>query len=118
MIDLINAHGTSTQLNDKMEVAAIKKLLGGHAEKVLVHSTKSMVGHTLGAAGAIEAIATIMAIETGVVHPTINQIDPDPDCAVNTVPNKAVHAKIDRAIINNFGFGGHNGVLAIERYKD
>ncbi|MEG1799930.1 MAG: beta-ketoacyl-[acyl-carrier-protein] synthase II, partial [Synergistaceae bacterium] len=88
------------------------------AEKVLVHSTKSMVGHTLGAAGAIETIATIMAIETGVVHPTINQIEPDPDCAVNTVPNKAVHAKVDRAIINNFGFGGHNGVLAIERFKD
>ncbi|MDO4561218.1 MAG: beta-ketoacyl-ACP synthase II [bacterium] len=118
-VDLINAHGTSTPLNDKMESLAIKRLLGEEAaKKVLVHSTKSMVGHALGAAGAIETIATLLAIDNGIVHPTINQITPDPDCGLNTVPNKAIKAKIDRAIINNFGFGGHNGVLAIQSCKD
>ena len=118
-IDLINAHGTSTPLNDKMETMAIKRLLGeDNAKKVLVHSTKSMVGHALGAAGAIETIATLLAIDKGIVHPTINQITPDPDCDLNTVPNKAAEAKVDRAIINNFGFGGHNGVLAIQSCKD
>ena len=118
-IDLINAHGTSTPLNDKMETMAIKRLLGeDNAKKVLVHSTKSMVGHALGAAGAIETIATLLAIDKGIVHPTINQITPDPDCDLNTVPNQAAEAKVDRAIINNFGFGGHNGVLAIQSCKD
>ena len=118
-IDLINAHGTSTPLNDKMETMAIKRLLGeDNAKKVLVHSTKSMVGHALGAAGAIETIATLLAIDKGIVHPTINQITPDPDCDLNTVPNKAAEAKVDRAIRNNFGFGGHNGVLAIQSCKD
>ena len=118
-IDLINAHGTSTPLNDKMETMAIKRLLGeDNAKKVLVHSTKSMVGHALGAAGAIETIATLLAIDKGIVHPTIIQITPDPDCDLNTVPNKAAEAKVDRAIINNFGFGGHNGVLAIQSCKD
>lgn len=118
-IDLINAHGTSTPLNDKMETMAIKRLLGeDNAKKVLVHSTKSMVGHALGAAGAIETIATLLAIDKGIVHPTINQITPDPDCDLNTVPNKAAEAKVNRAIINNFGFGGHNGVLAIQSCKD
>ena len=118
-IDLINAHGTSTPLNDKLETMAIKRLLGeDNAKKVLVHSTKSMVGHALGAAGAIETIATLLAIDKGIVHPTINQITPDPDCDLNTVPNKAAEAKVDRAIINNFGFGGHNGVLAIQSCKD
>lgn len=118
-IDLINAHGTSTPLNDKMETMAIKRLLGeDNAKKVLVHSTKSMVGHALGAAGAIETIATLLAIDKGIVHPTINQITPDPDCDLNTVPNKAAEDKVDRAIINNFGFGGHNGVLAIQSCKD
>lgn len=118
-IDLINAHGTSTPLNDKMETVAIKRLLGeDNAKKILVHSTKSMVGHALGAAGAIETIATLLAIDKGIVHPTINQITPDPDCDLNTVPNKAAEAKVDRAIINNFGFGGHNGVLAIQSCKD
>ena len=118
-IDLINAHGTSTPLNDKMETMAIKRLMGEEAAiKVLVHSTNSMVGHALGAAGAIETIATLLAVEKGIVHPTINQITPDPECGLNTVPNKAVKAKVDRAIINNFGFGGHNGVLAIQSCKD
>lgn len=116
-IDLINAHGTSTPLNDKMETIAIKRLMGDRAKEVLVHSTKSMVGHTLGAAGAIETVATLLAIDRGIVHPTINQFVPDPDCDLNTVPNTAVKHDVQRAIINNFGFGGHNGVLAIERFR-
>ncbi len=117
-VDLINAHGTSTPLNDKMETAAIKRLLGELGGKVMVQSTKSMVGHTLGAAGAVETIAALLAIEKGIVHPTINQFDPDPECDLNTVPNKALKAKVDKVLINNFGFGGHNGVLAIERIKE
>jgi len=117
-VDLINAHGTSTTLNDKMETAAIKRLLGEHGSNVMVQSTKSMIGHLLGAAGAVETIATLLAIEEGIVHPTINQFVPDPECDLNTVPNKAVKAEVNKVLINNFGFGGHNGVLAIERFKD
>ena len=77
-----------------------------------------MIGHLLGGAGAVETIAAILAIEKGIVHPTINQFDPDPECDLNTVPNKAVSARVDKVLVNNFGFGGHNGVLAIERLKD
>lgn len=117
-IDLINAHGTSTPLNDKMETLAIKRLMGDNYKNVIVNSTKSMIGHALGAAGAIETIATLLAIEKGIVHPTINQLVPDPDCDINTAPNAAVYKKTERALINNFGFGGHNGVLAIESFKD
>lgn len=117
-IDLINAHGTSTPLNDKMETAAIKRLMGEHSGSVMVQSTKSMVGHLLGAAGAAETIAALMATEKGIVHPTINQFEPDPECDLNFVPNKPVRADVRRVLINNFGFGGHNGVLAIERIDD
>ncbi|MDO5562378.1 MAG: beta-ketoacyl-ACP synthase II [Synergistaceae bacterium] len=117
-IDLINAHGTSTPLNDKMETLAIKKLLGDDAQNVMVQSTKSMIGHALGAAGAIETIAVLLAIEKSIVHPTINQFEKDPDCDLNIVSNSAVHADVKRAIINNFGFGGHNAVIAVERYED
>lgn len=117
-VDLINAHGTSTPLNDKMETAAIKMLLGEYGRKVMVQSTKSMIGHLLGAAGAVETIAALLAIEKGIVHPTINQFVQDPECDLNTVPNKAIRAEVNKALINNFGFGGHNGVLAIERFKD
>jgi 3-oxoacyl-[acyl-carrier-protein] synthase II len=117
-VDLINAHGTSTPLNDKMETAAIKRLLGQYGSEVMVQSTKSMIGHLLGAAGAVETVAALLAIEEGIVHPTINQFVPDPECDLNTVPNKAVKAEVNKVLINNFGFGGHNGVLAIERFKD
>lgn len=117
-VDLINAHGTSTPLNEQMESKAIKRLFGDHAGKVMVQATKSMIGHMLGAAGAAGTIAAIMALEKGVVHPTINQFTPDPECALNTVPNKAVKADVKKIIINSFGFGGHNGVLAIQRYED
>jgi len=115
-VQLINTHGTSTPMGDKMEISAIKMMMGENAAKVLVQSTKSMIGHLLGAAGAVETIATILAIEKSIVHPTINQFDKDPDCDLNTVPNKAVKADISRALVNGFGFGGHNAVLALEKY--
>lgn len=114
-VDLINAHGTSTPLNELMESKAIKRLFGDRADKIMIQATKSMIGHLLGAAGAAGTIASIMAIEKGIVHPTINQFTPDPECVMNTVPNKAVKAEVNKIIINSFGFGGHNGVLAIER---
>jgi 3-oxoacyl-[acyl-carrier-protein] synthase II len=115
-VDLYNAHGTSTPLNDKTESGAIRRVFGRHADKMPVQSTKSMVGHCLGAAGAVEAIASIMAIETGVIHPTINYEFPDPECDVN-ISAVASEGTVDRVIINNAGFGGHNGVLAIERFR-
>ncbi|MCE5201896.1 MAG: beta-ketoacyl-ACP synthase II [Synergistaceae bacterium] len=117
-VDLINAHGTSTPLNDKMETMAIKRLFGAYGDKIMVQSTKSMIGHLLGAAGAVETIAAMLAIEKGIVHPTINQFEKDPECDLNTVPNKAVYADVNKVLINSFGFGGHNGVLALERYTD
>ena len=117
-IDLINAHGTSTPLNDKMETMAIKRLMNGDTSKLKVHSTKSMMGHALGAAGAIETIAALLAIEKGIVHPTINQFEPDPECDLDTVPNKAIKAEVNKVLINNFGFGGHNAVIAAERFVD
>jgi 3-oxoacyl-[acyl-carrier-protein] synthase II len=115
-VDLYNAHGTSTPLNDKTESGAIRKVFGEHAGKLFVHSTKSMIGHCLGAAGAVETIAALMAVERGVIHPTANYENPDPECDVN-VSAKAVEHKVDRVIINNAGFGGHNGVIALERFK-
>lgn len=112
-IDYINAHGTSTIYNDKTETKAIRKIFGDHADKLLVSSTKSMTGHLLGAAGAIEAIATIKAIETGEVPPTINYEYPDPDCDLNYVPNVKVSAPIKVAMSNNMGFGGHNASILL-----
>lgn len=117
-VDLINAHGTSTSLNDTMESSAINRAFGEHAGKTLVHSTKSMIGHTLGAAGALESIAAIQAIVEGVVHPTANCFNPDPECPINVVPDgKPIQREISRVLVNNFGFGGHNGVVAIEKYR-
>lgn len=117
-VDLINAHGTSTPLNEQMESKAIKRLFGTHVDKLMVQATKSMIGHMLGAAGAAGTIASIMALEKGIVHPTINQFTPDPECGLNTVPNRAVKADVNKILVNSFGFGGHNGVLAIKRYED
>ncbi len=116
-VDLINAHGTSTPLNDKMESVALHTVFGEHVKKLAVHSTKSMIGHALGAAGALETIAALMAVEKNIIHPTINYDTPDPECNVHVIGNKAVEQKVDRILINNFGFGGHNGVLAVERFK-
>lgn len=116
-VDLINAHGTSTPLNELMETKAIKRLFGENADKVMIQATKSMIGHLLGAAGAAGTIAAIMALEKGIVHPTINQYTRDPECDLNVVRNKAVKAEVHKILINAFGFGGHNGVLAIQRWE-
>ena len=112
----INAHGTGTPLNDVGETKAIKKAMGEEqARKALISSTKSMTGHMLGAAGAIEAIVCLKTLETGVVPPTINLMEPDPACDLNYVPNTAVQADIDLCISNSLGFGGHNASLAFRR---
>jgi 3-oxoacyl-[acyl-carrier-protein] synthase II len=116
-IDLVNAHGTSTPLGDAGETQAIKRCFGDHAKsKLLVHSTKSMIGHALGAAGAVEAVALMMALVRGVVHPTINQQERDPDCDLNYVPNQSVETRINAVLSNSFGFGGHNATLIFKRF--
>jgi len=116
-IQYINAHGTSTEYNDKNETAAIKTVFGEHAKKLFVSSTKSMTGHLLGAAGGVEFIASTLAIQKSIVPPTINYEVPDPECDLNYVPNKAVETKVNAAISNTFGFGGHNTCLAVKRYE-
>lgn len=116
-VDLINAHGTSTPLNDEMEAKAIRMLFGVHADSIYVHSTKSMIGHGLGAAGALETIATLLAIDEGVIHPTINLEEQDPNCPIPVVAGQAREGKISKALMNSFGFGGHNAVLALQRYE-
>ncbi|MBC7249935.1 MAG: beta-ketoacyl-ACP synthase II [Anaerolineae bacterium] len=116
-VDYINAHGTSTPLNDKTETKAIHDVFGEHAYRLAVSSTKSMIGHLMGAAGAIEAIATIKALETGIVHPTINYEHPDPECDLNYVPNQARRLNPRVALSNSFGFGGHNACVAFRRYE-
>jgi 3-oxoacyl-[acyl-carrier-protein] synthase II len=116
-IDYINVHGTSTQLGDISETIAIKATFGDHARKLRISSTKSMTGHLLGAAGAIEAIAAIMACKTDTIPPTINQEFPDPQCDLNYTPNVAAHATVNYAISNTFGFGGHNATLLVRKFK-
>ena len=116
-IDYINAHGTSTQLNDKNETAAIKAVFGEHAYKLSVSSTKSMTGLLLGAAGAIELIASALAIKNSLIPPTINYETPDPECDFNYTPNKAVSSNIEYALSNSLGFGGHNAVLIIKKHS-
>lgn len=116
-VDYINAHATSTLLGDKAEVKAIKKVFGGHAYKLKVSSTKSMTGHLLGAAGGLEAIATIMAIYRGMIPPTINYDEPDPECDLDFVPNVARKADVNVALSNSFGFGGHNATLVFKKYS-
>ena len=117
-IDYINAHGTSTPFNDKTESAAISSLFGEHANKLKVSSTKSMVGHALGASGALEAIACIMAIQNDIIPPTINYTTPDPECTLDYVPNESQQVTVNAAISNSFGFGGHNGVIAIKKWVE
>jgi 3-oxoacyl-[acyl-carrier-protein] synthase II len=116
-VDYVNTHGTSTPVGDKSETAAIKTVFGQRAYKMAVNSTKSLIGHLLGAAGAVEAIATIMTIIDRKVHPTINYETPDPDCDLNYVPNVAKDWSVDTAISNTFGFGGHNASLLFRRYQ-
>ncbi len=115
-IDYINAHGTSTPLNDPTETVAIKTVLGDHARKVKISSTKSMTGHTLGAAAGIEAIVCCKSITTGKLHPTINYDNPDPDCDLNYIPNKAIEHEVTYALSNSLGFGGHNGVVIFKKF--
>lgn len=111
----VNAHGTGTPMNDKTETIAVKTALGESAYKAYVSSTKSMTGHMLGAAGTIEAMACLLALENGIVPPTINLNEPDPECDLNYVPNKAVKADISLALSNSLGFGGHNACLAFRK---
>jgi len=115
-IDYINAHGTSTLFNDRNESAAISTLFRDHCAKLKVSSTKSMTGHLLGAAGGIEAVASVKAIQDQLLPPTINYDTPDPDCTLDYVPNTAQHHKVNAILSNTFGFGGHNAVICIRKY--
>ena len=116
-INYVNAHGTSTPLNDKFETQAIKTTFGEHASKLYISSTKSMTGHLLGAAGAIEAIFSLKAIQEGIVPPTINYATPDEECDLNYVPSKAVEANLNYVLSNSLGFGGHNATLIFKKYE-
>jgi 3-oxoacyl-[acyl-carrier-protein] synthase II len=116
-VSYVNAHGTSTPYNDKTETLAIKQVFGDHARRLAVSSTKSMTGHLLGAAGGIETVVTVLALQQGLLPPTINYEKPDPDCDLDYVPNVARKAEVDAAISNGFGFGGTNATLAFRRWR-
>ncbi len=115
-VDYINAHGTSTPLNDAVETKAIRKVFGDHADRLAVSSTKSMVGHLLAAGGAIEAAASALTVHEGLIPPTMNYENPDPDCDLDYVPNAARKADVRLCLSNSFAFGGHNAVLAFRRW--
>ena len=117
-IDYINAHGTSTPFNDKIETKAIKSTFGNHAKTLSISSTKSMTGHLLGAAGGIEAVASILSIRNNFLPPTIHYKTPDPECDLNYVPNSAVEKDIQYAMSNTFGFGGHNAVVIFKSFEN
>lgn len=117
-IGYINAHGTSTQLNDKSETAAIKTIFGKFAYNIPVSSTKSMTGHLLGAAGALEAVICVKTLEEGILPPTINYETPDPECDLDYVPNRARPAIVQNIMSNSFGFGGHNASIILSRYSE
>lgn len=116
-VGYINAHGTSTPLNDKLETAAVKTVFGEHARSLVLGSTKSMTGHLLGAAGGIEFVGTTLAVKHGILPPTINYEHPDPECDLDCVPNEARKATVDVALSNSLGFGGHNVSLAVQRFE-
>ncbi|AMN41940.1 beta-ketoacyl-[acyl-carrier-protein] synthase family protein [Rhodoplanes sp. Z2-YC6860] len=115
-VQYVNAHGTGTAANDETETEALKSAFGAHAGKLVMSSNKSMIGHALGAAGALELVATLMTIKDGVVPPTINYLGPDPACDIDCVPNEARRMKVDAALSNSFAFGGLNAVLAVKRF--
>lgn len=117
-VQYVNAHGTSTPLNDSNEIRGIRKVFGAHADSLNVSSTKSMTGHMLGAAGGVEFIFSTLAIVNGIIPPTINQFERDPECDLNVTPNVAVERTVDVAISNSSGFGGHNVTLAVRRYTE
>jgi len=116
-VDYINAHGTSTPLNDKFETIAIKNTFGEHAYELAVSSTKSMTGHLLGAAGAVEIVATLLSVYSDEIPPTINYENPDPECDLNYVPNKALKRTVNVALSNSMGFGGHNACIIVKKFK-
>lgn len=115
-VDYINAHGTSTHYNDLLETTAIKEVFGAHAYRLNISSIKSMLGHLMGAAGAVEAIATVKTLSTGIIPPTINYENPDPECDLNYTPNKPVKRDVNVAITDNLGFGGQNGALLFKKF--
>ena len=115
VVDYINAHGTSTPLGDIAETRAIKTTFGPHAHKVAISSTKSQLGHLLGASGGVEAVAAAMAIHSNMIPPTINLDNPDPECDLDYVPHKARDLKVTYAMSNSFGFGGHNASLLMKK---
>ena len=116
-IDCVFAHGTATPLNDAIETKAIKTVFGDHAYRLAISATKSMVGHIMGAAGAISALAAVLAIRDGVIPPTINYETPDPECDLDYVPNVARQQEVNAAVINGFGFGGQNVAVIIRKYE-
>jgi 3-oxoacyl-[acyl-carrier-protein] synthase II len=117
-IDYINAHGTSTKVNDKVETQAIKTIFGDHAYKIPISSTKSMIGHLIGAAGAVELVATVLAIQERTIPPTINYQFKDPECDLDYVPNESRHTpKLNIAMSNSFGFGSSNAAIIIKKYS-
>lgn len=117
-VDYINAHGTSTPFNDRLETKAIKDVFGEHAYKLAVNSTKSMIGHMLGAAGAVEFIVAVLSMQEGILHPTINLEEADPHCDLDYVPNTARSQQVSKSISNSLGFGGHNATLALARWEE
>jgi len=116
-VQYVNAHGTSTQLGDIAETRAMKQVFGAHAHKLAISSTKSLIGHLLGASGGVEMIATVQSIRYSIVHPTINYVTPDPECDLDYVPNKAREMRVRKAISNSFGFGGHNCCLVVGAFQ-
>jgi len=116
-IDYINAHGTSTKFNDLFETMAIKRVFGEHAYRVKISSIKSMIGHLLGAAGGVEVVSSVKTIETGIIPPTINYEEPDPECDLDYTPNEAAKADVRYVLKNSFGFGGTNACLILKRYE-